>query len=72
MESNGWRVPAGHRLRVHVQSSAKNIVFPNTNTGDSPFEDSGKVVAENRIYHGGRYPSHVRLPVVPAPGGVGG
>lgn len=66
MESNGWRVSAGHRLRVHVQSSAKNIVFPNTNTGNAPFADSGKVVAENKIYHGGRYPSHVKLPVCPS------
>jgi putative CocE/NonD family hydrolase len=67
MESNGWQVPAGHRLRLHVQSSAVNIVFPNTNTGASPFTDTALVIAENKIYHGGRYPSHIKIPVlVPA------
>jgi putative CocE/NonD family hydrolase len=64
MESNGWRIPAGHRLRLHVQSSAINIVFPNTNTGDSPFTDTNMVIARNSIYHGGRYPSHIKIPVV--------
>jgi putative CocE/NonD family hydrolase len=64
MESNGWRVSPGHRLRVHVQSSAPEVVFPNTNTGNAPFDDTGQVVAENRIYHGGRYPSHIKLPLM--------
>ena len=64
MESNGWRLAKGHRLRVQVQSSSKNLVFPNTNTGDSPFEDMGSVVAVNKIYHGGRYPSHINLPLI--------
>lgn len=64
MESNGWRLAKGHRLRVQVQSSSKNLVFPNTNTGDNPFEDMGSVVAVNKIYHGGRYPSHINLPLI--------
>lgn len=66
MESNGWRVEKGHRLRVHVQSSAKNLVFPNTNTGNPPFDEleGDGVVARNSIYHGGAYPSHIKLPIL--------
>lgn len=64
MESNGWRVPKGHRLRVHVQSSASRLIFPNPNTGESPFEETQSMVAENCIYHGGAYPSHLKLPIL--------
>lgn len=65
MENNAWQVPKGHRLRVHVQSSARNLIFPNSNTGASPFaEDEISVVAKNRIYHGMQYPSHIKLPVL--------
>jgi putative CocE/NonD family hydrolase len=66
MESVGWRISAGHRLRVHIQSSAKNIVFPNTNTGAAPFADTEQFIARNTIYHGGRYPSHISAPVIGA------
>lgn len=64
MESNGWLLSKGHRIRVQVQSSSKNLVFPNTNTGENPADDMGAVVAVNRIYHGGRYPSCVKLPLI--------
>ncbi len=64
MESNGWRVAAGHRLRVHVQSSAKNLVFPNPNTGESPFVETKSVIAVNRIHHGPECPSHIKIPIV--------
>lgn len=66
MESNGWRVAEGHRLRVHVQSSAKNLVFPNPNTGTSPFVETESIIAENRIYHGPATPSHIKLPILNA------
>ncbi|GHU08949.1 esterase [Spirochaetia bacterium] len=64
MESNGWRVGAGHRLRLHVMSSALNTVFPNTNTGEAPFTDTTTVCADNSIWHGGKYPSCIKLPVL--------
>ena len=64
MESNGWRVEKGHRLRVHVQSSAKHLVFPNTNTGNPPFDETDSIPAYNSVYHGGRYPSHIKLPIL--------
>lgn len=64
MESNAWRFPKGHRLRVHIQSSAKNLVFPNPNTGASPFEETEHLIARNQIYHGQAYPSHIKLPVL--------
>jgi predicted acyl esterase len=64
MESNGWRVTKGHCLRVHVQSSASRLVFPNPNTGEPPFEESKGVAAENSIHHGGAYPSHINLPLL--------
>ncbi|HML47434.1 MAG TPA: CocE/NonD family hydrolase [Clostridia bacterium] len=64
MESNGWRVEKGHRLRVHVQSSAKHLVFPNTNTGNPPFDETDSIPARNSLYHGGTYPSHIKLPIL--------
>ncbi|MDR1600105.1 MAG: CocE/NonD family hydrolase [Oscillospiraceae bacterium] len=64
MESNGWRVNAGHRLRVHIQSSLKELVFPNPNTGEPPFDETTSVPADNTIWHGGRYASFINLPVI--------
>lgn len=42
----------GHRIRVTVTSSAKNFIFPNSNTREG-FASARTVVAHNRVYHGG-------------------
>ena len=55
---------AGHRIRVEVTSGAANSVFPNTNTGLPSGSDTGCVVADQTVYSGGFYASHLVLPVL--------
>ena len=52
----------GHKIRFTITSSAKNYIFPHSNTGDS-YNSENMVVAENTIHHGGRYPSRIILPI---------
>jgi len=52
-----------HRIRVSVTSGAKNLVFPNHNTGNDPATDIEMVKAVQRVYHDEKNPSHVKLPV---------
>jgi len=54
----------GHRIRIEVASSAFPKYTRNTNTGNELATDTEAVIAENTIYHGGRFDSHVLLPVV--------
>ncbi|MGM9661920.1 MAG: CocE/NonD family hydrolase [Oscillospiraceae bacterium] len=58
------RFAPGHRIRVEVTSGADNSLFCNTNTGLPIADDTGSVVAEQTVYHGGRYRSRVILPVL--------
>jgi putative CocE/NonD family hydrolase len=53
-----------HRIRVSVTSGAKNLIFPNHNTGNDPATDVEIVKAVQKIYHDEMNPSHVKLPVV--------
>lgn len=55
---------SGHRVRVSVASSSKNVAFPNTNTGMNPYQDGDPVIAQNRLYHTELFPSQVRMPVL--------
>lgn len=48
----------GHKIRFTVTSSAKNFVFPNSNTKDG-FNSTETVIANNKVHHGGRYPSRI-------------
>ena len=48
----------GHKIRFTVTSSAKNFVFPNSNTKDG-FNSTEIVIANNKIHHGGQYPSKI-------------
>lgn len=50
----------GHKIRFTVTSSAKNFVFPNSNTKDG-FNSETYVVANNRVHHGGVYPSKITV-----------
>lgn len=50
----------GHRIRVTITSSAKNFMFPNSNTKDG-FNSETYVIANNKIHHGGIYPSKVTV-----------
>ena len=54
----------GHRIRVTVTSSAKNFIFPNSNTREG-FASARTVVAHNRVYHGGLHASRLTVRVEP-------
>lgn len=54
----------GHRMRVTITSGAKNLAFPNHNTGNNPTEDVEMLCAFQRVYHDEKYPSHVKLPII--------
>ena len=56
--------PVGDRIRVTVTSSAKNFIFPNSNTREG-FASARTVVAHNRIYHGGLHASRLTVRVEP-------
>ena len=57
---------AGHRIRVEISSSYFPYYLPNLNTGSTNNAlETERVVAEQRIHHSERYPSHVLLPVIP-------
>ncbi|MBY0012905.1 CocE/NonD family hydrolase [Paenibacillus typhae] len=56
---------AGHRIRFTVTSSSKFVAFPNTNTGNDPYEDTEAVIVQQTICHSTEHPSHVLLPVIP-------
>ena len=61
--SNVFKV--GHRIRVDVTSSNFPRFDRNPNTGNTPGMDAELQVAEQTVYHGGEYPSHITLPVIP-------
>ena len=55
----------GHRIRVEVTSSNFPRFDRNPNTGNRPGMDAELRVAEQTVYHGGEYPSHITLPFIP-------
>ncbi|WP_162551069.1 CocE/NonD family hydrolase [Paenibacillus tepidiphilus] len=64
LQNIAHRFAAGHRIRVTVTSSSKFVSFPNTNTGNNPYEDDEPVAVRQTIYHNTEYPSHIKLPVI--------
>ncbi len=58
---------AGHRIRVHVTSSAFPGFGRNLNTGGVNAAETVGVVARNTIFLDAHRPSHILLPVIPAP-----
>lgn len=52
----------GHRMRFTITSSAKNLIFPNSNT-EKGFDSTETRVADVTIYRGGEYASWVEIPV---------
>lgn len=50
----------GHQMRVTVTSSAKNFIFPNSNTRDG-FNSQEIRLAHNCVHHGGQYRSAVTV-----------
>ncbi|ASA23719.1 CocE/NonD family hydrolase [Paenibacillus donghaensis] len=64
MPNIAHRFAAGNRIRFTVTSSSKNVAFPNTNTGNNPYEDTEPLTVQQTLYHNSQYPSHVKLPVI--------
>jgi len=58
----------GHRIRVDISSSNFPRFDVNPNTGEPLNDNHGVLVATNTIYHDRAHPSHVVLPIIPAPG----
>jgi uncharacterized protein len=56
---------AGHRIGVEISSSNFPRFDRNTNTGKLGRDSSDMAVAKQTVYHDGRYPSHIVLPVIP-------
>jgi len=56
-------IKKGHRLRVQITSGAKNLIFPNQNTGHDPAIDVQSLIARQQIFHSQKFPSHIKLPV---------
>jgi putative CocE/NonD family hydrolase len=57
----------GHRLRLDVTSSSFPRFARNPNTGEDVATGTRLQVAHQTVLHTDRYPSHVVLPVIPAP-----
>ncbi|MCW5980091.1 MAG: CocE/NonD family hydrolase [Bryobacteraceae bacterium] len=56
----------GHRIRIEVSSSYYPYYLRNLNTGaDNVGLETKWVVAKQKIYHNGQYPSSVLLPLIP-------
>lgn len=55
----------GHSLRIEIASSNFPRFDVNPNTGDTTLDTSKMMIANQSIYHGAKYPSHVVLPVIP-------
>jgi putative CocE/NonD family hydrolase len=67
MWQTGITIPAGSRLRVEVSSCSFPMFSRNLNTGGHNETETEYVVARQKVYHTGEYPSHVLLPVISNP-----
>lgn len=54
----------GHRIRIEISSSNFPRFARNLNTGGNNYDEFESVVATNRVHHGKKYPSQIRLPIV--------
>lgn len=50
------------KLRLSITSSAKNLIFPHSNT-ENGYDSEECITANNTIYSGKNYPSHIVLPI---------
>lgn len=58
----------GHCIRVEISSAYFPYYLPNPNTGaDNIGLETKKVVAYQHVFHDAEHPSHIILPIVPAP-----
>jgi putative CocE/NonD family hydrolase len=55
----------GHKIRVEISSSNFPRFDRNQNTGRAIADETALATAQQSVYHGRTYPSHVLLPVIP-------
>ena len=55
----------GHKIRVEISSSNFPRFDRNQNTGRAIADETALKTAQQSVYHGRTYPSHVLLPVIP-------
>jgi putative CocE/NonD family hydrolase len=55
----------GHRLRLEISSSNFPRFDRNLNTGEDQATGTRTQAAQQTVFHDGRYPSHIVLPVIP-------
>ncbi|MBT8218989.1 MAG: CocE/NonD family hydrolase, partial [Bacteroidia bacterium] len=61
----------GHRIRIEVSSSNFPRFARNLNTGGNNYDEKEGVVARNKVFHGSKYPSQIKLPIVKKETSVG-
>ena len=54
----------GHRIRIEISSSNFPRFTRNLNTGGNNFDETEAVIANNKVHFGGKYGSHIKLPIV--------
>jgi len=54
----------GHRIRIEISSSNFPRFARNMNTGGNNYDESVGLVANNKIHHSNKYPSHIKLSIV--------
>jgi uncharacterized protein len=57
----------GHQIRLEISSSNFPHYDRNLNTGQPIGADAQMMVARQTIYHDAMHPSHIVLPIMPAP-----
>jgi putative CocE/NonD family hydrolase len=60
----GYRLPAGHRLRLQVASSDYPLYVPHPGTAESPWFATRTAVNRQRLLTGGATPSHLTVTVL--------
>ncbi|WP_155287784.1 CocE/NonD family hydrolase [Lacticaseibacillus zhaodongensis] len=59
-QKTSYQLPAGHKLRVDIQSSAAGFIFPNGGTA-AGFDTKEQVVATQTVYTGGKQPTRIQF-----------
>ncbi|MGE0552742.1 MAG: CocE/NonD family hydrolase [Gemmatimonadales bacterium] len=65
LKATAYHFAPGHRIRLWVSSSDFPGYDRNLNTGGHNYDETSWLKATNTVHHGGRYPSHLLLPVLP-------
>jgi predicted acyl esterase len=62
--ATGYQIEPGHKLRVVISSSLFPRYNRNLNSGEEIFGAENPMIANQKLYVGGNYPSHISLPVL--------